>query len=54
MPLQYLESQEKIEATGNLSAKEVIEKFFIKDEKVIIDSLINMMMFSATMMEKEK
>ncbi|WP_278522667.1 cobaltochelatase subunit CobN [Clostridium cochlearium] len=43
----------KNEATGNLSAKEVIEKFFIKDEKVIIDSLINMMMFSATMMEKE-
>jgi len=40
-------------SNGSLSAGEVIEKFFIKDEKIIINVLINMMMFSATMMDEE-
>lgn len=41
------------EETGSLGAKEVIEKFFKKGGKPIIDVLINMMMFSSTMMDKE-
>jgi len=39
--------------TGSLSAGESIEKFFVKDKKILIDVLINTMMFSTTMMDKE-
>mgnify|MGYP000925095214 FL=1 len=38
---------------GSLSAKETVEKFFVKDKKVIIHALINMMSFSAVMMDEK-
>lgn len=36
------------EDLGNLGAAEVVEKYFIKDGKPIVDALINLMMFSIT------
>lgn len=38
---------------GSFSAGEVIENFFVREGKPIIHALINMMAFSATMMEEE-
>ncbi len=39
---------------GSLGTKEVIKEYFMKDGKPLIDVLLNMMMFSATMMNAEE
>ncbi|NMA86001.1 MAG: cobaltochelatase subunit CobN [Tissierellia bacterium] len=43
----------KDDEIGNLGAKGVTEEYFTKNNETLIDVLINMMMFSSTMMDKE-